>query len=277
MNQQPHYPQTPGPQPAPMYPQGQPMQQPQPAYSPTAHGTGNVAAQLFGGIDSARTSFDSNYMRAGHYLCRIDRIKASTNQGGEPFLATEMTILHCFSDHEAVQVGVLAHAAGEQVTDMKMKKHQSFLGNVRAMIAGLEGMTVEELQQQLGREGKNVEMYMIEVCGAQQPYAGTFVEVYARQIMTRPKPGVPNGTPFTKITYKREVRPSELPGFMPPELLQSFFPGDMLQQLIAQEQAIHGQQATQPTPAPHPAAPAPVQPQAPQQPQYAPPQPGQPG
>lgn len=239
---------------------GQPAMQPQPMQQPPVQ---NTAAQLFGGIDHAKTSFDSNYMRPGHYILRIDNIKASANQKGEPFLATEMTVLHCISDLEATQHALHPHLPGETVTDMKMKKHQSFLPNVRAQIAGMEGMSIEELQQQLGREGKSVEQYMIDVCGPNQPYAGMFVEIHARQIMTQ------RGTPFTKISYKREVRPSELPGFLSPEQIQKFFPGDMLQQLIGHEQSIHGNAAdpmVQPT-----------QQQQPAQPQYQPPTPGQPG
>jgi hypothetical protein len=224
----------------PQQPVAFPQQQAQPPQQMQPPQQGNPLAMLFDGIDSARTSQDSNYIRPGHYLMRIDRIKADTNQKGQPFLATELTVLHVFSSAEADKVGESAHTPGESVTDMKMKHHQSFLGNVRAMLAGIEGMAVEELQRQLAQSGDTVASYAVKLCGQDQPYAGMLVEVYAKQIMTRPKHNAPNGTPFTKVTYRREVRASELASIMAPEALQMFFGNGLLEQLLQHEQQIHG-------------------------------------
>lgn len=179
----------------------------------------NAFAGMFDGIEEAKASFDANYMRAGHYIVRIDRVKADKSRKGDGFVAFEMTILHVFDDSEGDKAAL--HRPGEPVTHMLMEKHDSFLGNLKSAIANCFGCDVTEVTKAV----------CVKVTGTDQALGGMIVEVRNRDITTRA------GNPFTKVSYVREVPAVELADVLSEKILGQFFPGDMLAEMIAEEEA----------------------------------------
>lgn len=235
----------PGPPAAP--PGAPPMTQPP---LPTAMGSvppqmgGSAEAALFSGLDGAGATKDGNWVRPGHYIMRLNQMKAGNSTKGDgAFLATELTVAKVLGTSECAQAGTVPHNVGEQVTDMKMRKHKSFQGNVNAMLAGMEGMTFEALKADLAKSSKTVEQLATEAIGPSQPYAGLFFEVIARHIPTKPRAEInpTTGQPelkqgvFTRINYQRPVSIREVAQLLTDEEKAIVFPGDSLQQALAAE------------------------------------------
>lgn len=172
---------------------------------------------MFKGIEGAKASFDASYMGEGHYLCRIDRLKADKTRAGDHFLAVEMTVLHTYTDGDGT--ADKWHQPGNAVSHLMMCKHDSFLGNVKSMIANLLGVHETEV----------TEADCDQASGPNQPLGGIVAEVRARGIMTRAQ------KPFTKITYVREFPASELQDTLSPKMLTAYFPGDVLDKMIERE------------------------------------------
>lgn len=169
---------------------------------------------MFKGVEGAKASFDASYLGAGHYLCRIDRVKADVTRTKDQFLAVEMTVLHTFMDGAGEPAKW--HKAGSAVSHLMMAKHDSFLGNVKAMVAALMGVHESEVTQ------ADCE----ELSGANQPLAGMVIEVKARDILTRAQKN------FTKVTYEREFPAAELGDILEEKILTAYFPGDTLEKMI---------------------------------------------
>lgn len=169
---------------------------------------------LFDGIEEAKASFDAQYLREGHYLLRIDRVKADQTRAKDEFLAVEMTVLHTYMD--GFGDPAKWHKPGEAVSHLMMKKHDSFLGNVKAMLSALMGVHESEVTKQ----------DCIDVSGEGQPMAGMVIEVTARTIMTRQQ------KPFTKITYNREFPAKDIEDILDPKMLAAYFPGETLADMI---------------------------------------------
>lgn len=172
---------------------------------------------MFSGVENAKASFDAKYLGQGHYLCRVDRVKADKTRTGDEFLAVEMTVIHTFPDGDGDSQKW--HRPGEAVSQLMMAKHDSFKGNVKAMIANLLGVKENEVAE------KDCEA----ACSAQQPMAGIIAEVRARDILTK------KGTPFTTIRYVRSFPAVEIQDTIDPKLLDIYFPGDTLEKMIEAE------------------------------------------
>lgn len=172
---------------------------------------------MFSGIDTAKASFDAKYLGQGHYLLRIDRIKADKTRSSDEFLAVEMTVLHTFEDGDGDPS--TWHRPGEAVSHLMMKKHDSFLGNVKAMVANLMGCHESEVK----------EADCESMSGPTQPLGGMVAEVRSRNIMTRAQ------KLFTKVSYVREFPASELQDVLSEKVLDTYFPGDTLAEMIAAE------------------------------------------
>lgn len=156
---------------------------------------------MFDKVQEKQASSDGgNFIVPGHYILRIDRVKAGTSQSGKgDFVAVEMVVLDVLSDGSIPldsnfePLGEKAwHSVGEAITHLMMAKYPSFEGNVKAFIMGV-GDVPED----------NVTPEMCEsVCDGL--FEGLFVEVRARTIKTT------KNKPFTKVSYAREVTPSDL-------------------------------------------------------------------
>lgn len=176
---------------------------------------------MFDGIEGAKASFDAKYQGPGHYLNRIDRVKADKTRAGDEFMAVEMTVMHTFMD--GLGAPEKWHKAGEATSHLMMKKHDSFLGNVKAMVANLLGV----------HESEVTKADCERISSAEQPMAGMVIELSARDILTK------KNQPFTKVSYTREVPAVELPNLLDDKIVATYFPGDTLADMI-EEQAKEG-------------------------------------
>lgn len=180
---------------------------------------------IFGGIKDAKSRFDSNYIIPSHCLWRIDNVKVDENRSGEGFMAIEMTCLEDLVSEKYAR-GVYGHTPGESASHLMMKKHDSFLGNVKAFIANTMGVPVEEI----------AENDALAICDASQPLRNTVVEIEARNTKTK------RGTDFTVVNYKGEVPPTELIARWGEledgaEMMERFFPQGLLERLAAADAA----------------------------------------
>jgi hypothetical protein len=187
---------------------------------------------LFRGVDTARASQSSDYDRVGHYIQRVDRVRAGQkSQNGEQFLAIEKTVIFTYPD--TIQAFETAgrpahwrpHVPGEQISHLMMRRHDSFLGNVKAAFSKMLSVPPDEITLEI----------CAQLCDEKiQPLAQTFVEVRAREIFTRDK------RPFTKVDYLRAISATELLQFLQqssPETIERLFRDGSLQRLAAAEQS----------------------------------------
>lgn len=183
-------------------------------------------ANIFGGIKDARSRFDANYLIPCHCLWRIDNVKVDENRSGEGFMAIELTCLEDLVPDKYAR-GVYGHTQGESASHLMMKKHDSFLGNVKSFIANTMGVPVEEI----------TENDALAICDASQPLRNTVVEIEARNTKTK------RNTDFTVVNYKGEVTPSELLSRWSERedgaaLVERFFPDGLLERLAAADAAV---------------------------------------
>ena len=179
-----------------------------------------LAGNMFGGLKAARMSMDSNWMKEGHYLMRIDLVKIDQNRNEETAVFIECTVVHIYTN--ANDAGETMHRLGESCCQSIWKKHKdTFLGNVKAFLAAATGYPPTEIE----------EKHILQIIDDDQPLCGTVLEVKNRVILTKAK------TPFTKINWKREVPPAELLTILPAEAQEMFFPDGTLEKMAAADAA----------------------------------------
>lgn len=185
-----------------------------------------LAKQIFGNgkLKNAKARIDSNWEREGHYLERIDNVKITQNRKKQTGVVIEKTIIHVYDDKDGA-----GHRLGESVSHSMWDHHDSFLGNVKAFLAGTMGLDVNAVEDD----------HIFQVIGDDQPLAGTIVECFNREIMTR------SDKPFTVINYKREVPAVEVKKTLTPDAIKNFFPDGKLDKAIEFEAALAEQLAAQ--------------------------------
>ena len=153
----------------------------------------SVKAGMFSGLAKATASRRASYEKPGHYIQMIERVKSDETRKNELFLAIEKRIVVAIE-------GV--HTTGEQVTHMMMKKHDSFLPNVKAFLADILDINEES------HSDEDFEQAMIDICCEEgetaNPLGQMFIEVENQDVMTKAN------KPFTVINYKREVPAKEI-------------------------------------------------------------------
>ena len=108
-------------------------------------------------FNKAETNSSSEYMDAGSWLLRIDKIARGENRKGVGNFKLEGTVVHHFSGSQKV---------GASITDMYSEKSDFFFSEVKAMIAGLAGksgteVTFDDLLQ-LSHESQPLKGMLIE-------------------------------------------------------------------------------------------------------------------
>lgn len=178
---------------------------------------------MFDGIENtASSSNGGRYIVPGHYLARIDRVKAGeSQQGNGEFVAIEVTILDALPDGDIPydpEWNRLSaeewHRPGEQASHLLMSKHQSFQANFKAFVANVGGVAESEVTA--GRCKQVTEGL----------FDGLFVEIRARTIKTR------RGTPFTVVGYSREVPASEIKARVAAETLDRILGPGRIDELV---------------------------------------------
>lgn len=178
---------------------------------------------MFSKVASAEASANGgDYIKPGHYFCRIDRVKAGeSQQGNGGFVAIELTVVAAKEDGDLPvdsDFNKLTkeawHTPGQQVSHLMMTKHASFLGNFKAFVANVGGIAADDVTE--------------ENCEAVTDglFDGLFVEIRARAIKTRA------GNPFTAVGYTREVPPQEIKDNEPEETLDLVLGKGKIDELI---------------------------------------------
>lgn len=181
---------------------------------------------LFKGMGKVKSSQDANYIKPGNYLVRLDRFKADKGRTGA-LVAIEMT---CLAHVGKPAVGVETCAPLESMTHLIPnfgKGVDMFLPNVKAFIENILGVPPEEMTDDDKMEG-----YALLLADDTQPLRGVVAHVEARQITTRA------GTPFTKVSWQREVPAAEALGLLAPEIVAVAFPDNGLARRAAFEVAL---------------------------------------
>lgn len=166
-------------------------------------------AKIFAGIKDAKASFQANYIRAGHYLFRLDKIELGQSRALKTFMAVNLTTVYIVSPSGMPT----EHKVGESCTHMIMY-NDSFLGNVKAMISHL----LEVPPDEIGLEE------CMALVAPDQPLAGKVIEVFAD---TKPMKKNPSAV-FTNVVYKRMVPPDECIRILPAHTQSVYFPNDAL-------------------------------------------------
>lgn len=176
-----------------------------------------LAQGLFKGLKDAKARVDSNWDREGRYLMRIDNVKIDSNRKKQTAVFVEKTVVHVIDDADGE-----GHKVGESTTHSMWTHHESFLGNVKAFLAGALGVPPEQITEE----------QVYEVVDDEQPFAGTVVECHNRKILTREKK-----QPFTVVNYKREVPAQELIDTLSDEVKETYFPDGALETMLQFEAA----------------------------------------
>jgi hypothetical protein len=186
-------------------------------------------SSIFSGLASAKARVSANYVRAGHYLCKYNRIKVDKSRKQKEFVVFEMTVLKVMDNGNG-----LGHRVGEDVSHMLTATgNECFLGNIKTIIANICGMKPEEVTEEDAHF----------ITADDQPLCkGTVVEIRARTIRTKPKPGYPDGTDFTEVSHCREVPAEELLVALDPKVQADFFPNNLLTRLAEETKRLAGQQ-----------------------------------
>ena len=170
---------------------------------------------IFADIEKARASRGGVWVEAGHYIYKINRIKIGKSRKEEQYMCLEMTILHAYDGMQKV---------GQDVSHMLWVKHESFKGNVKAMIAAITGYEEDQVTEEACEE-----VCLDDGSEEAQPLAGVCVESKNVTIRTRAD------NPFTKVQYQRCVPFSELVSLMSEDNKNMIFPGGELDKLAAAE------------------------------------------
>jgi hypothetical protein len=147
---------------------------------------------------------DWNYMRAGKYLIRIDRVKEFFNRKQVFCWALEATVLHVFDDHQET-----GHGVGEIVTHYVESTSDYFLKDIKgAVVAALKCNPNDVDEDDL-----------LGIADEEQPLAG-FVLPYQGSPKTSQK-----GTDYTVIRYQPSWDIEQVRKILDPKRFAEFFPG----------------------------------------------------
>lgn len=164
---------------------------------------------IFDGIEKATRQYDNNFLRAGRYVLRIERVSSGNSRKGD-FWKFEATVLAVLND-EAGQ----GHRAGEVVTRLRPQSQDGALPEFKSLICCVLECKDEEITAQ--------DCYA--VTDDNQPLAGMVIEVHARQVETK-KSTPERPAVFTRVDYRRRVDLKELPALLGSDL-SKFYPSGL--------------------------------------------------
>lgn len=131
---------------------------------------------LFSKIKDARVSKGGVYLLPGNYLLKVETAKLIEDRHNVALLVTEHLIIQ--SDNEE-------RKPGSHVTWMAKNNQDAFLGNVKAFLCGVLGVSEDDIDEETA-EGAFDE---------DQPLQNQYVKAEAFEIITK------KGTPFTKVLW----------------------------------------------------------------------------
>lgn len=178
---------------------------------------------LFDGIQSARMAFSGDYLKAGRYLAKIQKIEVGNNRAGQDNVIVKMTCLHVFADGPQPDPGESQHRVGEPMSDcISTAQRDYFLPKLKALISKILNVPPDEVTKEVA----------VEVTSAAQPLKGLVIEVVGT-----PKTTVKNKKRIVTVEHRGQVPVTRIAQIVPAEILESSFPGNELQELEQRQQA----------------------------------------
>jgi hypothetical protein len=175
-----------------------------------------MAKGLFSGVGSAKV-VNSEYIKPGEVLFRVDRTKTDVNRKKETIVVVEGTVIHDLLDGESEM------RVGEAVSQVLKPASDYFDRDVKAFVCAALGYDINDAPEN-------------EITEAAESIFGTddnilcetVLHLSAKNIVTQ------KGGDFTKITWKGEVAYEDLPAMLSEREIERFYPNGKLDALIEQ-------------------------------------------
>lgn len=174
---------------------------------------------LFKGIGSARPMLDSEYIKPGRYMVRIDKTKFFQNRKKINRFGVEMTVVHIIDNAQGQ-----GHSIGNSVTYIFRPESDYFQGEMKAFISCVLGIPHEQITEDDITEA-GVEMFVKD----EKILTGSVLEFTARNVVTQ------KDTDFTRVAFNRVLPAAEALTVLPENIVASFFPGQYLERRAAAE------------------------------------------
>ena len=176
---------------------------------------------LFKGIGTAKPMLDSEYIKPGRYLVRIDKTKFFQNRKKINRFGVEMTVVHVIDD--AAGQG---HRLGNSVTYIFRPESDYFQGEMKAFISCVLGIPHESISEDDITEA-GVEMFVKD----EKILTGSVLEFTARTIVTT------KDNDFTRVAFNRLLTAKEAIATLPEAIRTAFFPNQYLERRAEAEAA----------------------------------------
>lgn len=160
---------------------------------------------VFEGIENAEVQRDSEFIRPGRYILRLDACRTGVTRKQIDYSLFSFTCVDVVDDTAASDDPKGPHRVGDKVSWMIMKSWDGFLAAVKSAIVQMTGCSEDEVTSD------NLQI----IFGGDQPLAGNFYEVDARNIITK------KNTTFTKVRVVRELAADEVRARVPDHVATS--------------------------------------------------------
>lgn len=191
----------------------------------------------YAAVSTAQVFKDGDYITPGDYIAMITRVEEGTTTNQEDFVSFHLAILAADDSVRTAldnRLGGPTKKPGSSTTDFRKTNKRAFAANMMAAAMVISNMTQDEITASEEYPGQFIE----EIVGADQPFAGAFVQVRVGMRKNKDNKNVPDEQVdskgcYPRVTYVRRVAASELPGFVDPAILARLVPN--LDELIALE------------------------------------------
>lgn len=171
-----------------------------------------------------RRARGGEYITPGKYLSRIDLCKVGKNRKKIGFAAIETTVLGVIQHIDGQDGEPSSQAVHDNATWMVSEANEDyFLPECLEFIEVVAGVNLDE-----STDAEKAEALTM-IFDGENPLGGTVVEIHAARRETQ------QGKPFTRIEFKRVVPASELRDLLDEEVIAKYYPGDMIDEMIAEE------------------------------------------
>lgn len=162
--------------------------------------------QGFKGMGARQPQRDSEFMKSGRYVSRIDKFSFGKTRSNREFALFNLTILAVVDDTEAAKDPKGPHRVGDKASWMLMSDVDASAPALKAAIMTLTGeQDPEELDDDVFEK----------LASAANPLGGLFCEIDCRVITTK------KGSLFNLVKMKRTIEFEELKTIVPAETLKS--------------------------------------------------------
>lgn len=165
-----------------------------------------MTQNFFGKIDTVNASRDSEWIRAGRYLCYIRGFKGRMTRAGVQAAFLELTILAVLDDSAAASEPKGPHRVGDKTTVYYGLNKDAAWPALKAHIAAIMGCPADQVTSQV----------LSEASADDQPLAGMVIEVDGKIILTQK-----HEKPFNKLVVKRRLEKAEVEAMVPTAVIKS--------------------------------------------------------